>query len=144
MEDNDISLSERCRRVNEICYKLGIHNVLLVSIHNDAAGSDGKWHDARGWSVRVSLNASINSKHLARELILSCERHAFRVLKYSKKTPWWPQDLAICRDTLCPAVLTENFFQDNKEDVEFLLSSAGKDAIVQAHVDGIINYINLT
>nr|DAT77576.1 MAG TPA: MurNAc-LAA [Caudoviricetes sp.] len=28
----------------------------------------------------------------------------------------------MCRDTKCPAVLTENLFQDNKEDVEFLLS----------------------
>lgn len=32
----------------------------------------------------------------------------------------------MCRDTKCPAILTENLFQDNKEDVDFLLSEKGK------------------
>lgn len=45
-------------------------------------------------------------------------------------------------DTSCPAVLTENFFQDNLEDVEYLLSDEGKMAIVDLNFDAIINYIN--
>ena len=140
-EDTDITLKERCRRVNEWCRKLGAQNVLLVSIHNNAAGSDGKWHDARGWSVHVSLNASARSKELARCLVAACERQGIKVRKYSASEPWWPQNLAMCRDTLCPAVLTENLFQDNQADVTFLFSQAGRNAIVQAHVDGIIKYI---
>ena len=32
----------------------------------------------------------------------------------------------ILKHTKCPAVLTENLFQDNKEDVGFLLSEEGK------------------
>lgn len=51
------------------------------------------------------------------------------------------QNLAICRDTVCPAILTENFFQDNKEDVEYLLSDEGKLMVTQIHVDGIIDYL---
>jgi N-acetylmuramoyl-L-alanine amidase len=47
----------------------------------------------------------------------------------------------MCRDTQCPAVLTENLFQDNRADVTFLFSQAGRNAIVQAHVDGIIKYM---
>jgi N-acetylmuramoyl-L-alanine amidase len=140
-EDTDITLKERCRRVNEWCRKLGAQNVLLVSIHNNAAGSDGKWHDARGWSVHVSLNASARSKELARCLVAACERQGIKVRRYSASEPWWPQNLAMCRDTLCPAVLTENLFQDNQADVTFLFSQAGRNAIVQAHVDGIIKYI---
>lgn len=142
-EDTDISLKERCRRVNEWCRKLGAQNVLLVSIHNNAAGSDGKWHDARGWSVHVSLNASTRSKELAKCLISSCERQGIKVRKHSQQEPWWPQNLAMCRDTQCPAVLTENLFQDNQADVTFLFSQAGRDAIIQTHVDGIIKYILL-
>ena len=38
-------------------------------------------------------------------------------------------------------VLTENFFQDNKEDVEFLLSPEGKQQVIQIHIDGILNYL---
>ena len=44
--------------------------------------------------------------------------------------------------TYCPAVLVENFFQDNKKDVEFLNSKEGKQKCVDTIVKGIINYIN--
>ena len=140
-EETDISLSERCRRANLYCRKLGAKNVLLVSIHNNAAGADGQWHDARGWSAHVSLNASVNSKALARHLIEAAETNGLKVRKYSHQVPYVAQNLAICRDTLCPAVLTENLFQDNREDVDYLLSEAGKQKIADIHVLGIINYI---
>lgn len=140
-EESDIKLSERCRRVNSYCKKLGAKNVLLVSIHCNAAGADGKWHTAQGWSAHISLNASSGSRVLAGSLIRQAEVAGLKVRKYSPQEPYWRQNLAICRDTLCPAVLTENLFQDNKEDVEYLLSPVGKQAIVDVHVNGIINYI---
>ena len=43
-------LAERARRVNEVCARYGANNVLLVSIHCNAAGS-GEWMNARGWSA---------------------------------------------------------------------------------------------
>lgn len=140
-EQSDIKLSERCRRVNAICRKRGNKNVLLVSIHNNAAGADGKWHTARGWSAHISLNASAGSRVLAGCLIRAAELAGLKVRKYSSQEPYWRQNLAICRDTLCPAVLTENLFQDNKEDVQWLLSEEGKQTITDVHVSGITNYI---
>ena len=137
-EENDVSLGERCRRAN----KYGSEGVLLVSIHCNAAGSDGKWHDAHGWSVYVSKNASLKSKTLARCLIKAAKEQELSVREYAHQVPYWTQNLAICRDTLCPAVLTENLFQDNREDVEYLLSETGKQAIVDLHVSGIVKYIN--
>jgi N-acetylmuramoyl-L-alanine amidase len=50
---------------------------------------------------------------------------------------FWRQNLAICRDTRCAAVLTENLFQDNTHDVDYLLSTAGFNTIVDVHVDAI-------
>ena len=44
-------------------------------------------------------------------------------------------------NTKCGAVLTENFFMDNKEDIAYLTSIEGKQAIVNTHVYGIVNYI---
>jgi len=140
-EESDIRLSERCRRANAICRKVGARNALLVSIHCNAAGSDGKWHDARGWSAHISLNASAGSRTLAGCLIRQAELAGLKVRKYSPQEPYWRQNLAICRDTLCPAVLTENLFQDNKDDVEWLLSEQGKEMITDVHVNGIIRYI---
>lgn len=142
-EDNDISLSVRCQRVNEICRKVGSKNVLVVSIHNNAVGSDGKWYAASGFSAYVGLNASVNSRRLA-----SClwDKAIELGLKGNRAVPnekYITQNLAICRDTLCPAVLTENLFQDNKDDVDFLLTEEGKIAITTLHVEGITDYINI-
>jgi N-acetylmuramoyl-L-alanine amidase len=44
--------------------------------------------------------------------------------------------------TKCTAVLTENGFMDNKEDVEYLLSPEGKRAVVMSHVEAIVKYVN--
>lgn len=136
-EENDISLAERCRRAN----RYGADGVILVSIHCNAAGADGKWHDARGWSAYVSRNASKKSKELACRLIDAAETQGLKVRRYSQDEPYWTQNLAICRDTNCPAVLTENLFQDNREDVDYLLSEKGKRTIVELHVEGIMAYL---
>lgn len=139
-EENDISLNERVKRANKIYSETG-KKAILVSIHCNAAGADGKWHDARGWSVYVSQNASKNSKELACCLIEKAELFGLKVRRYSPDEPYWTQSLAICRDTNCPAVLTENLFQDNKDDVKFLLSEGGKADIVDLHLEGIIKYL---
>ncbi len=135
-EECDVPLTERCRRAN----KYGTRGVLLVSIHVNAAGADGGWHDARGWSAFVSGNASLKSKTLARCLIKAARRHGLSVREYAPRVPYWTQDLAICRDTRCPAVLTENLFMDNREDADWLLSEEGKQAVVALHADGITDY----
>lgn len=102
-------------------------------------GSD--WLSAHGWSVFVSNNASINSKNLAVCLAETAIKKGLFVRQPVSGQLFWMQNLAICRDTLCPAILTENFFQDNKKDVEFLLSDEGKLMVTQIHVDGIIDYL---
>lgn len=139
-EENDISLKERCNRANRI-YAAAGKKAILVSIHCNAAGADGKWHDAKGWSAYVSRNASKKSKELACRLIDAAETQGLKVRIYSQNEPYWTQNLAICRDTNCPAVLTENLFQDNREDVDYLLSEKGKQTIVELHVQGIMAYL---
>lgn len=141
-EENDIKLSERTRRVNEWCKKLGSANVLLVSIHNNAAGADGKWHSASGWSGWAAPKASEKSKDFARML---CDEAIAAGLMGNRAIPatkYWTGNFAIVRDTKCPAVLTENLFQDNRKDVDFLLSEEGRAAVVNIHVQAIKKYID--
>ncbi|SHF53323.1 N-acetylmuramoyl-L-alanine amidase [Bacteroides faecichinchillae] len=138
-EEVDVPLAERCRRVNE--YKAS--EAILVSIHCNAAGNGTNWMNAKGWSVYVSNNASGNSKKLAECLSETVLSIGIPVRKPSPDKLYWQQNLAMCRDTNCPAVLTENFFQDNKEDVEFLLSARGKDAVAKIHIEGIAKYLGL-
>lgn len=136
----DIPLSERTKRANKI-YTASGRKTILVSIHCNAQGADDKWHDAHGWSAFVSTNASLASKTLARCLIQAANVAGLHVREYSRQIPYWTQNLAICRDTKCPAVLTENLFQDNRDDVDFLLSETGKNTITDLHVNGILAYI---
>lgn len=141
-EKTDTPLKERVRKVNAWARKLGSKNVVLVSIHNNGAGADGQWHNASGFSVFVSNNASDSSRRLAR---IFTENASLMGLMGNRSVPaekYWVQSLAMTRDTACPAVLTENLFQDNKADVDFLLSAEGKRAIVALHVNSIIQYIN--
>ncbi len=140
-EENDISLGTRCRRANDVCNHFGKTNVLVVSIHLDAKGMGASWFDARGFSARVWLNASAKSKQLASYLFDAAQAQGLKTRFPKPGQKWWPQNLAICRDTDCAAVLTESGFMDNKQDVEFLLSDKGREAIINLHVEGIINYI---
>ena len=49
-ETEDITLSERVRRINTHYQALGKQNVILISIHVNAAGNGSKWINATGWS----------------------------------------------------------------------------------------------
>lgn len=136
--DKDVSLKERCNRINKV-YKENNKKAISISIHCNAAGNGSKWMNAKGWQVYVSPNASSNSKKLAKLLYQEAKKANLQGNRSVPKEEYWVSNLAMCRDTNCPAVLTENLFQDNKEDVEFLLSN--KQTIVDIHYNAIINYL---
>ena len=161
-EEKDISIGERCRRVNAICNMLGKQNVILVSIHCNAAGADGKWKTAGGWCAYTSpgqtqADVLATSLYDAASLELAGYIQQFPVNKsigiydskqrpirsdYSDGDPDYEARFYILVNTQCPAVLTESMFQDNMADVDFLNSEEGKKHITSLHVNGIINYIN--
>lgn len=161
-EETDISLGERCRRVNAICDKVGKSNVIVVSVHCNAAGGDGKWKSAGGWCVYTSPGKT-KADDLATCLFHAAEKDLHKYIEnfpvykangaydskqkpmrsdYSDGDPDFEANFYILIHTKCPAVLTESLFQDNKNDVAFLLSEEGKQAIVNLHVNGIIDYLN--
>lgn len=137
-ESNDISLEQRCKRVNDYCKTN--KDVLLISIHVNAAGSDKKWHSASGWSGWVYTKSSVKSRMLAQLLYAQAEKYRLQGNRSVPKNKYWTANFYILRNTNCPAVLTENLFQDNKEDVQYLLSEEGRRNIVQLHVDAIKAY----
>ncbi|WP_289685481.1 N-acetylmuramoyl-L-alanine amidase family protein [Muribaculum intestinale] len=135
----------RVKRVNQICDLYGKENVMLVSIHSNANSNDGKWHDGEwsGFVAEVSLNASDNSKRLAdfiwaRAIEAGMKGNRAVVEKPGRR--FIHQNLGICRDTKCAAVLTESAFHDTRDGVKLL--TGDKVRIMLAHVDGIMDYIN--
>ena len=143
-EDNDISLEERVRRVNKICLASDPSCVILVSIHVNAAGNGSKWTNATGWSV-YTCKGQTSSDKLAECLCEAAIKNfpGRRITPdYTDNDPDWEENFYILRHSLCPAVLTENFFMDNKSDLEYLQSKAGKQAVVDTHIEGIIEYLD--
>ena len=52
------------------------------------------------------------------------------------------ENFYILRKSHCAAVLSENYFMDNKSDLEYLQSKAGKQAIIDTHLEGIFKYLH--
>lgn len=138
-EDTDIPLAERCRRVNAHCGHPSGRNAILVSIHCNAAGNGSKWMNARGWSVYTSKGDTAADR-LADSLCHTALKY-FKDLRirtdWSDGDPDFEENFYILRHTLCPAVLVENFFYDNPDDLRFLESEEGKEKIVRVIVEGI-------
>ena len=142
-ELTDVPLPERCRRVNEICRLLGKDNVILISIHANAAGKGDRWLDATGWCA-YTTRGDTRADALATCLYEAARRYLpGQKLRtdYADGDPDLEADFYIIRRTLCPSVLVENMFMDGRKDYEFLLSSDGQQAIVSLHVAGIYRYL---
>lgn len=143
-EAEDVPLSERVAREHAYCRRYGRDNVLLVSIHSNAFGNGEEWTDPKGWSVWTSVG-----KTMADELATELYAAAVNVLPEDRKLrkdmadgdPDYEDQFYILRKTQCPAVLTENFFHTNRDDLAFITSEAGKECITRLHVEGIANYI---
>ncbi len=144
-EDDDISLAERVRRINAACFLLGKQNVILVSIHVNAAGNGSKWLNATGWSVYTCKGQTASdmlAECLCQAAIKNFPGRRIRT-DMSDGDMDWEEGFYILRKSLCVAVLTENFFMDSRSDLEYLQSRAGKQAVVDTHVEGIIEYLSL-
>ena len=142
-EITDISLKERTQRVNKYCDDLGKENVILISIHANAMGNGTKWEKATGWEAYTCLG-NTESDNIVRFFYDAAEKYfSDKKIRYD----WSDGDcdkeagFYIIKNTKCPAVLTENFFYDNIEDVKFITSKEGKRKIIDMHIDAIVNYL---
>lgn len=141
----DVSLLERVHRVNVKCQSLGKDNVLCVSIHCNAASNGKEWREATGWEIWTSVGRT-RSDDLADHFVKMAKRHfegqTIREWKKMDGERDKEAKFTILTGTMCPAVLTENFFMDSKKDVDYLLSTEGKSAIVRCHIDAIVSYVS--
>lgn len=142
-EDDDISLQERCSRANAIAAREGKDNVILVSIHANAFGNGKEWTSPSGWSVYTSkgqTKADELAEQLAKAAIKNLPQMKMRADRSDGDSDY-EENFYILRHTACPAVLTENGFYTNQEDLAILESREGRRAITDLHVEGIIEYL---
>lgn len=138
--DVDVKLTNRANRVNNFCKKYGTSNCLLISVHANA-GANGGWCKARGWSVYTTKGVT-KSDAIATVFYNEAESLLPRFNMTTRKDmsdgdPDYEENFTIIYKSLCPAILTENLFMDNKEDCAFLRSDWGREMIARIHVNAI-------
>ena len=142
-ETNDVTLRNRVNRVNTICNKVGASNVLLVSIHANAAGNGSSWQNAKGWSCYTSKGKT-QSDQVA-ECLYEAFEEEFPERKIRKDMSDgdrdWEENFYVLEKSRCPAVLLENFFYDNKEECTWMLQEETKERIASAAAKGIAKYV---
>ena len=144
-ETNDISLSTRVQRANKVCSKVGASNVILLSIHSNAAGDGSKWMSAQGWSCYTSKGKTMSDQ--IAECLYDAFEEEFQDRKIRKDMSDgdrdWEENFYVLTKSKCPAVLLENFFYDNRDECTWLLKDETKERIADAIVKGIVQYILL-
>ena len=154
-EQNDVSLSQRAARANAVYLqnKGKYEKIILLSIHCNAAPGEG-WSNARGWAAYTSKGITESDRvcaHLydAASVYLadyiahfsSPDKHQRAIRSTNDVSKGYEENFTIITATKCPAVLTENLFQNNKEDVSYLSSEEGKEALVKLHLAGVMAYV---
>lgn len=138
----NVPLSERSLRANAIAKAFGASNVVYVSVHVNAAGNSHQWMKARGWSVFVYNKPSSKAVMLASSLFDKAAEKVFRMRKPEALKKYWNANFAVLRQTVCPAVLVEHFFMDNRDDCAYLLTEKSVRECAEVLADGIVQYIN--
>lgn len=127
----DVPLTERCRRANKEFANNG-RNSILISIHANAGGGTG-------WECFTSIGdtkADALATYLCKEAQRELKEFSMR-FDYSDKDPDKESQFYILRNTICPAILSENLFMDTERDCRFIMSDKGRDRIANLHLKGI-------
>ena len=133
--EKDMKLSQRVSIINKEIKSNPDKEFIGVSVHSNG------FHDQRanGWSVHISGGCSIDSLIMA-DLSSNQMKVEFpdNVLRGVKTNNFY-----ILKNTICPFVLTENFFMTNeKECKEILMTKEGQDKIVKLHFDFICEFLD--
>lgn len=131
-EKEDIQLSERCRRVNNICRMHGKDKCILISIHANAGGGTGFEVYTSPGNTKADEYATI----MLDSLKFSFPKEKIRT-DYSDGDADKEARFYMLQKSQCPAILTENLFMDNETDCRKLMDDNFREQIAEAHVRAI-------
>lgn len=108
-------------------------HVIFVSVHANAGGGTG-------WEVFTSKGNTDSDKYA--DIFFSKMKEEFPDMTfradYLDGDSDKEENFYVLRKTVCPAVLTENFFMDTYEpDCKLLLSEEGREKIARGHINAI-------
>ena len=116
---------------------------LAIAVGLNSTNPDGHYHPAHGWRILSNAQSKEPSKistALATAALQTLGPRAITTTTLQQNLRYLNQT-EILHATTIPAVLTLNLYQDNRQDAAYLLSSRGRQAIIDLHVQGILSYI---
>ena len=134
-EDMDIPLSQRVARCNSIARRHN-NNALLISVHANAGGGTGFEIFTSVGETKSDYYATKIFEEFQREFPEQRMRTDHSDGDPDKESPFY-----ILKNTICPAVLTENFFMDTEEDCRLILSEEGRQRVADAHINAILRIV---
>lgn len=133
-EQDDMSLRKRVRLINRAVRRgrRKGRKYIGYSIHSNAGGG-------KGFEFFTTKGETQSDKFAT--ILFNAYKKVLSEFRYRVDTtdgdPDKELDFFILRKTLCPFVLIENLFFDNREEAEFLLSDEGQWKIAKAIFHGI-------
>ncbi|MDN5204592.1 N-acetylmuramoyl-L-alanine amidase [Fulvivirgaceae bacterium BMA10] len=147
----DLPLRERTDLANDIYRRnlqAGGKHCLFISIHANAYMPQGeklRFNQANGWEIFTTIGetkSDVLAEYFFQEMNKVFPTRRFRS-DYSDNDPDKEKNFFVLRKTVMPAVLTENFFMTNREEVDILLSEDGRDKIALGHMNAIKRIENI-
>ena len=133
-DEQDLSLTERANVANRMSKIYGAKNVLLISIHHNAAGNGTDWVKAAGWEIYTTKGDTISDKYA--DVFLESAKNVLP--QYKRKIRGHKEaDFTVIKKTVCPSVLIEYGFFTDKEEMEWCMSEEGLNAHTELTVDAI-------
>lgn len=138
----DKGLSARAATANQYCSKYGAGNCIFISLHSNACGSGDEWKDsARGWSIYTTKGTTKSDACATiffNEAQAILPNYGMTLRKdMSDGDPDYEENFTVIYKTNCPSVLIEAMFYTSHQDLAFLDSDEGREALSQIVVNGI-------
>ncbi len=131
-ETVDLSLTDRVIRANKVYKANTDKKVYLVSIHGNAA--DNK--NANGIEVFTSKGTTLSDK-IVPIFYKELEKLGWVMRPTSKTKLDKEEDFYIIKNTICPAILTENGFYTNEKECKLMLKKEIQQKIAELHANAI-------
>lgn len=145
-DNSDPKLSRRAQIANAAARDFKLQNPsnrsVFISLHSDASRDSG-WGTARGFSVWTTTSKN-NSDHLADSIWKAVLKKSlvwkFPMRSFTPSKPDFESNFTVIWKANCPAVLVENLFHDNQEDVALLKNPQFLNDIAEAIVTGVQDF----
>lgn len=141
--ERDVSLIERTKYANQIywqyCQKYGEENVeaIYVSIHFNALDGTFEGSNPSGFSVHIDPG-SVKGRVLAQCILNELRQGTKQISRGIVE-----QNLHVTRETVMPAVLTENGFMDNPTEAILMIDSKFQKEVAIEHAKGVCKYFGI-